>query len=145
MILIPNYFFVPDIIEKRKPLASTARRAGWVGCNVLLSGIPIQGRVPIISEGVPRDKEDVVADTSKLLGLKVERVSSRGWLFDVLNIVNEIPTKEFTLTDMYRFSDILGAKHPENRNIEPKIRQQLQLLRDKGYIEFLGRGKYRKN
>jgi len=28
LLVIPKYFFVPGIIEKRKPLASTARRAG---------------------------------------------------------------------------------------------------------------------
>jgi len=26
---------VPEIIERRKPLAITARRAGWIGCNIL--------------------------------------------------------------------------------------------------------------
>ena len=30
-ILIPKHFFIPDIIERRKPLAPTARRAGNVG------------------------------------------------------------------------------------------------------------------
>ena len=35
-------------------------------------------------------------------------------------------------------------KHINNNHIEAKIRQQLQLLRDKGYIEFLERGHYRK-
>ena len=34
LLLIPKFFFVPEIIEKRKPLAATARRAGWVGCNI---------------------------------------------------------------------------------------------------------------
>ncbi|HDT15115.1 MAG TPA: hypothetical protein ENN55_02790 [Firmicutes bacterium] len=32
--------------------------------------------------------------------------------------------------------------HPENRNIKPKIRQQLQFLRDKGYLYFEGKGRY---
>lgn len=27
-LLVPNTFFVPKIIEKRKPLAATAKRAG---------------------------------------------------------------------------------------------------------------------
>ena len=31
-----KHFFVDSIIEKRNPLADTARRAGWVGCNILL-------------------------------------------------------------------------------------------------------------
>ena len=39
-IFVPKHFFVPDVIEKRKPLAQTARRAGWIGCNILLDKIP---------------------------------------------------------------------------------------------------------
>src|ERR1051326_3826445 len=33
MMVIPKLFFTESIIEKRSPLASTARRAGWIGCN----------------------------------------------------------------------------------------------------------------
>jgi hypothetical protein len=33
--------------------------------------------------------------------------------------------------------------HPANRHVRDKIRQQLQVLRDLGLIEFLGRGGYR--
>ncbi|MCI9138110.1 MAG: hypothetical protein HFH48_11245 [Lachnospiraceae bacterium] len=45
---------------------------------------------------------------------------------------------------MYLYIEILQEKHKNNHNIEAKIRQQLQILRDKGFIEFLGRGHYRK-
>ena len=45
---------------------------------------------------------------------------------------------------MYSFIDELEKKHPDNHNVAAKIRQQLQYLRDKGFIEFLGSGKYRK-
>ena len=34
--------------------------------------------------------------------------------------------------------------NPQNHNVEAKIRQQLQILRDLGFIEFLGKGQYRK-
>jgi type II restriction enzyme len=40
--------------------------------------------------------------------------------------------------------DVLSGKHPDNRNIKDKIRQQLQYLRDLGLIEFKERGVYRK-
>lgn len=46
--------------------------------------------------------------------------------------------------DVYAYSSDLMKKHPWNSNINAKIRQQLQVLRDKGFIEFAGRGKYRK-
>ena len=46
--VIPRHFFVPEIIEKRKPLAATARRAGWVGSNILLDRIPEAGKVFVV-------------------------------------------------------------------------------------------------
>jgi len=53
LLLIPKVFFSERVIEKRKPLALQARRAGWVGCNILLSKIPLDGKIAIISAGVP--------------------------------------------------------------------------------------------
>ena len=46
--LVPKFFFVPSIIERRKPLSVNARRAGWTGCNILFSNIPEQGKIEII-------------------------------------------------------------------------------------------------
>ena len=43
--VIPKHFFVPEIIEKRKPLSLSARRAGWIGCNILLNSIPQTGNI----------------------------------------------------------------------------------------------------
>ncbi len=43
---------------------------------------------------------------------------------------------------MYKFEKELYLKHPSNNNIKPKIRQQLQYLRDKGYLTFDGNGTY---
>ena len=45
---------------------------------------------------------------------------------------------------MYRFEEMLAIKHPDNHHVKDKIRQQLQMLRDNGIIEFIGRGHYRK-
>lgn len=42
------------------------------------------------------------------------------------------------------FAGQLQLRHPMNNNIRPKIRQQLQVLRDRGFLEFIGRGLYRK-
>jgi type II restriction enzyme len=33
LLLIPSFMFSESAVIKRKPLAATARRAGWVGCN----------------------------------------------------------------------------------------------------------------
>lgn len=143
-IFIPKHFFVPDIIEKRKPLAETARRAGWQGCNILIDKIPEQGRIYIVSGGKEVDMDCVVAKVNKSNRLKTQSISIRGWLMEVLNCVNTLPDEVFTLDQMYSFEDELHDKHPQNSNIKPKIRQQLQFLRDKGFIEFLGNGYYKK-
>jgi len=49
--VVPSYFFQSSVIEKRKPLASTARRAGWVGCNILLDQIPETGKIYFVKNG----------------------------------------------------------------------------------------------
>jgi hypothetical protein len=46
------------------------------------------------------------------------------------------------LDDMYAFEAYLQAKHPLNRNVRAKIRQQLRILQDKGLVRFVGRGRY---
>ena len=144
LILIPKHFFVPNIIEKRPPLAPTARRAGWVGCNILIDKIPMQGRIDIVKNGQSKPITDVVNLVNESNSLVVSNILVRGWLMDVLNCVNQIPQEVFALDDVYQFANLLAINHPQNNNIEAKIRQQLQFLRDKGYIEFLGNGVYRK-
>ncbi|QYX55774.1 hypothetical protein K1T73_11855 [Roseovarius sp. SCSIO 43702] len=51
--------------------------------------------------------------------------------------------EEFTLAEIYAFEDRLSQVYPGNNNVRPKIRQQLQVLRDNGFLEFLGAGRYR--
>lgn len=145
LTLIPKYFFTPSIIEKRKPLSDSARRAGWVGCNILYGQIPDQGKIKIIENGSIREVNDVVASYQRTYSLNSNNIELRGWLFDVLNCINAIPNDMFTLNDIYNFEDILKIKHPNNTRVREKIRQQLQFLRDKGYLEFVNnRGVYRK-
>ena len=142
--MIPKHFFLPSLIEKRNPLSDKARRAGWVGCNILYDQIPNQGRISIIQDRVPIEKETVLYQVRRSAQLLTENIDARGWLLDVLQCVNQIPEDTFNLDAVYQYEPVLAAKHPKNHNIRPKIRQQLQLLRDKGFIEFVGRGLYRK-
>lgn len=144
LTLIPKFFFTPNIIEKRKPLSPNARRAGWIGCNILYEKIPAQGKLPIIRDGKEFDIDDVLHRYNKLKTLQTNTLTRRGWLMDVLNCVNEISSDVFTLNDVYKFVDRLSKNHVDNHNVTAKIRQQLQFLRDKGFIEFIGRGIYRK-
>lgn len=142
--LIPKFFFTPSIAEKRKKLSEKARRAGWVGCNILIGDIPLQGRIPIVQEGVPVEKARVLRGVQEAQKVQVERLDSRGWLLDVLHCVNRLPEAEFTAKDIYAFEAELAQRHPENSHITDKIRQQLQVLRDRNVITFVKRGLYRK-
>lgn len=142
--IVPKHFFVPDIVEKRKPLADTAKRAGWVGCNILFCQIPQQGQIALIKDRVPVEKDIVLAEMQRASLLETTNLEARGWLMDILFCVNSVPDDRFKLEDIYRFEGYLAEKHPDNHNIRPKIRQQLQVLRDKGIITFLGHGCYLK-
>lgn len=144
LILIPKFFFVESIIEKRKPLSPTARRAGWVGCNIVFGDVPTQGRIRIIENQKVYNTKEIVENYAQIKRLQTNNLEGRGWLLDVLNCVNEITTADFSLQDIYKFVEHLQEKHINNHNIEAKIRQQLQILRDKGFIEFTTRGHYRK-
>ena len=144
VLLIPNHFFTTDIIEQRKPLSQTARRAGWIGCNINIASIPDSGKIFIVRNGVEIDKQYVLENYKKVKSLQTKNLDNRGWLMDILTCIDEIQSNEFSLRQVYEFVDILKQKHPTNNNIEAKIRQQLQFLRDRNFIEFTERGKYRK-
>jgi type II restriction enzyme len=73
-----------------------------------------------------------------------KKASARGWTSDVIRCVDLIETREFELSDCYKFENRLRELHPDNQNVKPKIRQQLQIMRDRSLLEFLGNGRYRK-
>ena len=143
LLIVPKHFFVPEIIQERKPLAATARRAGWIGSNILLSKVPESGKIHIVQNGVIRPKELVLEEWQKTLFLRSKSLEARGWLLDVLKCVESLGKREFTLEEAYAFDRHLGDLYPGNQNVRPKIRQQLQYLRDRGFIEFVSRGSYR--
>ncbi len=143
LLLVPRFFLHERAIEKRRPLGPAARRAGWVGCNILLDRIPKDGVIPMVRDRRIRRPADVRADYRRLAPLLDRKVESRGWTLEVLRCMRELESPEFTLAEMYAFEDELRALHPGNRHVRDKIRQQLQVLRDLGILEFVDRGRYR--
>lgn len=144
LIFIPKHFFIPEIIEKRKPLSANAKRAGWVGCNILLNKIPDQCKIYIIKNEEIIDKATVMQQVKWTQKIKETNLSTRSWFIDILNCINTINSDTFTLHMLYAFEEILSINHPQNNNIRAKIRQILQQLRDRNIIEFLGNGHYKK-
>ena len=100
-----------------------------------------------MQNGVVRGKDEVLEKWSRTGFVKsTGNIEAKGWLLAVLTCVERIEKREFSLDDVYAFEGYLEAKHPENHNVKAKTRsgQQLQFLRDKGVVRFLGRGRYRK-
>ena len=142
-LIIPKHFFTANIIIKRKPLSVNARRAGWVGCNIDLRQVPESGKVFLVKNQniIARDK--VTQAFKQTLFLRQQSKLARGWTLDVWQCIDRLD-EQFSLAQVYAFAEELQLKHPDNNHIQDKIRQQLQVLRDKGIIEFLGRGHYQK-
>ncbi len=143
LVIVPKCFFTPDVIEKRKALSENARRAGWEGCNILMQKIPTTAKIPIILNGEVMPLANVVSQYKKVFNLQTRSIESRGWLIDTLHIVERMENI-FSLKQMYEYCAELKIKHPNNNHIKDKLRQQLQFLRDKGFIEFKGNGVYKK-
>lgn len=143
LFVVPKQFFVQQIIQERRPLGPRARRAGWVGCNILLSDVPSVGKVYVVRDGEPLDKRDVLKQWQSTLFLRNSRSEARGWLIEVMRCVELLGRADFTLADVYAFEERLSRLYPGNQHVRAKIRQQLQVLRNQGYIEFLSGGRYR--
>ena len=105
--------------------------------------MPESGKVYFVRNGLVAPQEEVLSKWQKTLFLREEKeISAKGWLLDVMRCVEKIGKPDFTLEDVYRFERELSLLHPENNHVKDKIRQQLQVLRDKNYLEFVSRGKY---
>jgi type II restriction enzyme len=198
--------FSESAVIKRKPLAATARRAGWVGCNIALNRVPADARIFLVqtvassrrrtgvtpvsdlkkseygdrqdacpTQTIIVSPEEVRAQFKRVKPLKDISVTQRGWTLDVLNVVRRLvsvsaplqrdesegraprdpnisdqmgrrgtpPSDSFTTAEVYAFERELEKLHPDNRNVRPKIRQQLQILRDTGLLIHIDRGEWR--
>ncbi|MDT8302173.1 MAG: DpnI domain-containing protein [Sedimentisphaerales bacterium] len=142
LLFIPGFCFSASAIEARKPLKPTARRAGWVGCNIVLDLVPPEGRIKIVQSGNIIPKVSVRKNFRNVEPLADFSSKKRGWTLDVLTVLRSLSKREFTIAEAYSFEKILSQRHPENRHVRAKIRQQLQILRDLGYLKFIRPGHY---
>jgi type II restriction enzyme len=63
-----------------------------------------------------------------------------------MDCIDELPVRpggRFELSAVCQFEDGLAQMYPDNDHVRAKIRQQLQVLRDEGLLEFLGDGENR--
>jgi type II restriction enzyme len=132
-----------DCIEERRPLGPMARRAGWIGCNIILPKIALEGRIPLVTAGNAHARGASRMAFARLQFLSKMSAKRRGWAASLLNLLRQLPGDRFSLSDAYIFEAHLAKLYPENNNVRPKIRQQLQVLRDTGIIQFEARGLYK--
>ncbi len=145
LILIPRQLIIPSIIEKRNELGPNAERKGWIGCNIVISSIPSASRLFAVKNFQAKNPNDIRTEWKRFEFAKEMNSENRGWIFDVLRSIQSIGKQQFTILEAYEFEEELSILHPNNQNVRPKIRQQLQLLRDRDIIRFIGRGIYELN
>lgn len=140
LIIIPSFALTEQAIIPRKPLVATARRAGWIGCNIDLSRIAPQARVNVVKQGIAMTRMAVADSYALLKPLQSINVKQRGWAMAVLNGIHSAGLRRFTTRDAYRLEGMMSQVFPDNRNIRAKIRQQLQVLRDMSLLHHVERG-----
>jgi type II restriction enzyme len=79
----------------------------------------------------------------KTIFLRKSDLASKSWLLSVMACLENMKQSVISLQDVYTCESELSARFPGNNNVRAKIRQQLQVLRDQGYLEFVGHGVYR--
>lgn len=97
----------------------------------------IINKKPIVN--IDFENDIIIIEERKIL---VEKMTS--WQKDVFEIINEFDNDLFNMQEVYSYKEALKIKHPNNNNIEAKIRQILQQLRDMGFIKFVNRGCYKR-
>ena len=70
-------------------------------------------------------------------------MSTGGWtswtdaVWSCIELMDISVGSTFTLQDIYKAEDVLKRIYPKNSLIKSKIRQQLQVMRDHGKLEFV--------
>lgn len=140
--VLPGHFLTESVVAPRRPLSKDARRSGWVGSTILLGRVPSDGRISLVEAFQPRPAAAVRAAWERFRFLTRAPADGRGWVADVLRLIREGNWREFHLQDLYAHEQELARLHPANHHIQPKIRQQVELLRDRNVLRSLGKGRY---
>lgn len=143
LLLVPSFAFPESAIIKRNALTLTARRAGWIGCNIALTRIPVEARISVVTECSVLPPTEVRAQFKRVKPIGEIKIKERGWTLDVLNAIRTLGKAEFTNDDAYTLVSHLEKLHPGNRHIRDKIRQRLQVLRDSGLLIHIEHGRWR--
>ena len=98
----------------------------------------------MVRNGVVEEPSRVRKQFARLKPISAMAPEQRGWTLDVLNVVRRLNRETFTLLKVLESAAELARLHPENKHVPDKVRQQLQKLRDLGFLEFVdNKGTYR--
>lgn len=140
-LLVPKYFFTKDILVKRPK--ALKNRPNYFMSDIDFSSIPESWKIYYLKNRTYKTKTEILKDFQKIRFLENEKQSSKWWIFDIMKCIEKLNKKEFSLQEIYTFENHLKEKYPQNNFIKDKIRQQLQFLRNKKFLEFLWNWKYR--
>jgi len=137
--VIPPFFIRPSCIMKWE----LSTRPNYWMCSILLHSVGPDAHIKIVTDGVEEDRQRVQERYRSFAWMRHLPPQSRGWTADVLRCIRELGNRSFTLKEVYKsYEQELQKLHPENKNVQAKIRQQLQVLRDRNKIRFIGKGCY---
>ncbi len=142
LILVPRHFVTVDMIVPRKKTLKS--RENYLMCDMDISSLPKSGKILLVHQAKLVQPEQVYEQWQANLFLRQQQSKNKGWLLAIMKCIDKLPEK-FDLKQIYEFEQILSIQFPDNKHIKDKIRQQLQILRDQGVIEFSARGQYRKS
>jgi type II restriction enzyme len=140
LLVIPRFAISPRVIIERKPLKESARRKRWTGYLLNVALVPDSAKIPLIVDGSEVARAEVRERFARIARIQTLRPEQRGWTLDVLRCVESLPRATFTLDEIYAFEPDLKVLYPENHHVLDKIRQQLQVLRDRGLLTNPRRG-----
>jgi hypothetical protein len=107
--------------------------------GIIKATLPQPPEIPksAINAPVPDAVFSVTDDETLLRGFK-------GWLRLTLQGVLAMPSDGFHMENLLQVCAPMAARqYPRNHHVDAKLRQQLQVLRDLGMVEFIDRGLYR--
>jgi type II restriction enzyme len=94
-------FLTKEVIEARKPLSPSAKRANWVGCNIRLDLIASDAKLQVVSHGQAIHPSSVRATFQRFNILDQIEPSSRGWTTLTLTLIRGLRSQRFSLQDLY--------------------------------------------
>lgn len=147
-LLVDDKSLLSEIQKDFKELSDnvntgTIKKSDLESVRNILADIPKNQLIKLPSYSIKTESPEQIFDVIEIPSEIIAK-ELKSWRLDVFNCLNNLPQQQFTLTDVYSYENYLKTLHPQNNNIRDKIRQQLQVLRDLGLVEFLGYGNYKK-